>query len=253
MHKSSYYIILSILMMTLLCGCDLINPTMRPSSTNTTDYSYVYATPTPMPVPESQLVEQLGPLSSLNEAIDFIKILNTDNTTASIVINANIPLFTNSDFGITDPIFTTDLSGRPLSATSIITIENLEEDVILPDLSYYEPLGWSDSRYVRKVALISEDLCGYNSTSGIITGTKLLLRSLTTMEERIQTIVTDNPDISILYRVTAVYCDDNNIVPNGLLVEAYSIEDNGETFMCCTYLLNVQSRRTIDYTTGAVS
>ena len=52
-----------------------------------------------------------------------------------------------------------------------------------------------------------------------------------------------------MYRVTPIY-DGNNLVASGVLMEAYSVEDNGEEVQFCVYIYNVQPGITIDYATG---
>ena len=56
----------------------------------------------------------------------------------------------------------------------------------------------------------------------------------------------------VLYRVTPVYTGDN-LVANGVLIEAYSVEDEGDSIdgICFNvYIYNVQPGITIDYATG---
>ena len=55
---------------------------------------------------------------------------------------------------------------------------------------------------------------------------------------------------NVMYRVTPVF-KENNLVADGVLLEAYSIEDNGQGISFCVYCYNVQPTIIIDYTTGA--
>jgi DNA-entry nuclease len=53
----------------------------------------------------------------------------------------------------------------------------------------------------------------------------------------------------VLYRATPVYSG-NNLLCSGVLLEAYSIEDNGEGLCFNIFLYNVQPQIWINYATG---
>jgi DNA-entry nuclease len=53
----------------------------------------------------------------------------------------------------------------------------------------------------------------------------------------------------VLYRVTPVF-EGDNLVASGVLMEAYSVEDNGAGIRFCVYCYNVQPGVKIDYRTG---
>lgn len=59
----------------------------------------------------------------------------------------------------------------------------------------------------------------------------------------------DRNDNHVLYRVTPIF-EGDNLVANGVLMEAYSVEDNGAGICFCIYCYNVQPGVTIDYRTG---
>ena len=48
----------------------------------------------------------------------------------------------------------------------------------------------------------------------------------------------------------AVIFDEDNLVASGVLMEAWSIDDNGDGVCFCVYCYNVQPGITIDYKTG---
>jgi DNA-entry nuclease len=54
----------------------------------------------------------------------------------------------------------------------------------------------------------------------------------------------------VLYRVTPIFVDDE-LVCRGVLMEAMSVEDNGEDLLFCVYVYNNQPGITINYKTGA--
>jgi DNA-entry nuclease len=53
----------------------------------------------------------------------------------------------------------------------------------------------------------------------------------------------------VLYRVTPIF-EGDNLVVNGVLMEAYSVEDNGFGVEFCVFVYNVQPGIEIDYRTG---
>ena len=53
----------------------------------------------------------------------------------------------------------------------------------------------------------------------------------------------------VLYRVTPVFSG-NDLVARGVLMEGYSVEDQGAGICYCVYAYNVQPGITIDYATG---
>ena len=53
----------------------------------------------------------------------------------------------------------------------------------------------------------------------------------------------------MLYRVTPVFTG-SNLVADGVLIEAQSIEDRGRGVRFCVWCYNVEPGMTIDYATG---
>ena len=54
----------------------------------------------------------------------------------------------------------------------------------------------------------------------------------------------------VVYRVSPVFTG-NNLVADGVLLEAYSVEDNGKGISFCVYCYNVQPGIVINYQTGS--
>lgn len=59
----------------------------------------------------------------------------------------------------------------------------------------------------------------------------------------------DETDNHVLYRVTPVF-EGDDLVASGVLMEAYSVEDEGVGVQFCVYCYNVQPGVVIDYATG---
>ena len=56
-------------------------------------------------------------------------------------------------------------------------------------------------------------------------------------------------DNHVLYRVTPVF-EGDNLVASGVLMEAESVEDEGDGVEYCVYVYNVQPGVVINYATG---
>ena len=62
-------------------------------------------------------------------------------------------------------------------------------------------------------------------------------------------IISKKTNHHVLYRVTPIY-DGDNLVANGVQMEAYSVEDKGQGISFNVYCYNVQPGIKIDYKTG---
>lgn len=86
----------------------------------------------------------------------------------------------------------------------------------------------------------------------LITRTRYMnVEGMLPFEEQVAKYLDQN-DNHVLYRVTPVF-DGDNLVASGVLLEAYSVEDNGDGVCFCVYCYNVQPGIEIDYKTGESS
>ena len=86
----------------------------------------------------------------------------------------------------------------------------------------------------------------------MITGTRYLnIDGMLPFENAVDDYV-DETDNHVLYRVTPDF-EDNNLVADGVQIEAYSVEDNGEGICYNVYCYNAQPGIEIDYKTGSSS
>ena len=83
----------------------------------------------------------------------------------------------------------------------------------------------------------------------LITGTRYLnVDGMLPFEDEVADYVKDT-DHHVLYRVTPVFKGDN-LVAEGVEMEAYSVEDKGKGICFHVFVYNVQPGVTIDYATG---
>ena len=133
------------------------------------------------------------------------------------------------------------------------------------------PTGWQeDETYVDKETgktrklynrchLIAYSLTGENNNEkNLITGTNYMnISGMYPFEEDVLKYIKNNSKNSngnekechVLYRVTPIFSGDN-LVCNGVQMEAMSVEDNGKSICFNVYVYNVQDGVKIDYSTG---
>ncbi len=128
-------------------------------------------------------------------------------------------------------------------------------------ISSITPTGWINAYYdnvnggylYNRCHLIGFQLTGENSNErNLITGTRYLnVDGMLPFENKISDYIEETGN-RVVYRATPVFTG-NNLVADGVLLEAYSVEDNGQGISFCVYCYNVQPEIKIDYTTGASS
>ena len=121
-----------------------------------------------------------------------------------------------------------------------------------------KPTGWQSVKYdcvdgkylYNRCHLIGFQLAGENANKrNLITGTRYLnIEGMLPFENLVADYVQETKN-HVLYRVTPLF-DGDNLVAHGVLMEGYSVEDEGEGVCFCVYAYNVQPGIIIDYTTG---
>ena len=124
-----------------------------------------------------------------------------------------------------------------------------------------KPTGWHTVRYsivgngsagylYNRCHLIAYCLTAENANKkNLITGTRYMNNEgMLPYEEKTARYI-DKTNNHVLYRVTPVF-EGSNLVASGVLMEAYSVEDQGKGICFCTYCYNVQPGVAIDYATG---
>lgn len=178
---------------------------------------------------------------------------------AYVVINNNNPYFTKSDM-VTDSYESyakIDSLGR-----CGVTIACVGKDIMPTEdrgsIGSVKPTGWHtvkydcvDGKYLyNRCHLIGFQLTGENAnTANLITGTRYLnVDGMLPFENMVADYVKETNN-HVMYRVTPVF-EGNNLVATGVLMEAKSVEDNGDGILFCVFCYNVQPGVTINYATG---
>lgn len=180
-----------------------------------------------------------------------------------VIINNNIPTFNEQDYNSEAFETYSDLDnlGRCGVAYAKIGKEIMpSEDEERESISEITPSGWKQVEYkgivegdylYNRCHLIGYQLAGENANEkNLITGTRYLnIEGMLPFENKVAEYIDENRNNHVLYRVTPIY-DGNNLVASGVLMEAYSVEDNGKGVCFNIYAYNVQPGISIDYATG---
>ena len=122
-------------------------------------------------------------------------------------------------------------------------------------ISSVTPSGWINKEYdgeylYNRCHLIGFQLTGENANEeNLITGTRYMnVDGMLPFENLVADYVKET-DNHVLYRVTPIF-EGDNLVASGVLMEALSMEDDGEGVCFNVYVYNVQPGIAIDYATG---
>jgi DNA-entry nuclease len=121
-----------------------------------------------------------------------------------------------------------------------------------------KPTGWVTAKYdfvdgkylYNRCHLIGFQLTGENARAeNLITGTRYMnVDGMLPFENMVADYVTETGN-HVIYRVTPMF-DGDNLLATGVLMEAKSVEDNGDGILFCVFVYNVQPGVEIDYKTG---
>lgn len=178
---------------------------------------------------------------------------------AYTVINDNNPDFTEAD--MTTDSFETygELDGLRRCTTAYA---NIGRDLMPTEkrgtIGEVKPSGWQTVKYdnvdgnylYNRCHLIGYQLTGENANEkNLITGTRYLnVEGMLPFENMVADYIKET-DNHVLYRVTPVF-DGDNLVANGVQMEAKSVEDNGDGILFNVFCFNVQPGISIDYSNG---
>jgi len=175
------------------------------------------------------------------------------------VVNGNEPYFTEDD--LTTEVFETysrlDSLGRCGTAYANIC-KKLMPTSDRESISSVKPTGWHSVQYdivdgkslYNRCHLIGFQLSGENANErNLITGTRYMnVEGMLPFENMVADYVYETGN-HVLYRVTPIF-EGDNLVATGVLMEAFSVEDNGEGICFCVFCYNVQPGIEIDYMDG---
>lgn len=174
-------------------------------------------------------------------------------------VNGNQPYFTEAD--LTTQSFETYSELDSLGRCGV-AYANVGQDLMPTEprgeIGAVKPTGWHlvkydnvDGKYLyNRCHLIAYMLTAENANpQNLITGTRYLnTQGMLPFETKVSDYVKSTGN-HVLYRVTPIF-DGDNLLANGVLLEAYSVEDAGAGISFCVFAYNVQPGIGIDYATG---
>ncbi len=177
-----------------------------------------------------------------------------------VAVNENKPFFDISDYNSTpfEMYIPFDIYNRCNYAFAMLGLETMSDEP-RGDISSVRPTGWINVKYdnisgsylYNRCHLIGYQLSGENANKyNLITGTSYLnLKGMLPFENMIADYIKETEN-HVLYRVTPVFKSDN-LVADGVLMEAMSFEDKGEGICFNVFCFNVEPGVDINYSDGS--
>ena len=198
-------------------------------------------------------------LFNINNVIYTIEDIPDYNGKPYVYINNNIPYFTEEEY--TTKVFekysNLDYLKRAGTAYSCIGKELMPKED-RTSIGMIKPSGWHtvkydivDGKYLyNRCHLIGYQLTGENANEkNLITCTRYMnTSSMLIFENKVSKYIKETSN-HVLYRVTPIY-KGSNLLATGVLIEAYSVEDNGKGIKFNVFIYNIQEGIEIDYKTG---
>ncbi len=174
-------------------------------------------------------------------------------------VNDNMPYFTsdeitNHSYEYYSKLDSLERCGVCIACISLDMMPTTEREGI----GMIKPSGWHldkydfvDGKYLfNRCHLIGYQLTGENANlSNLITGTRYMnMQGMLPFENKTADYIKSTGN-HVMYRVTPIF-EGNNLVATGVLMEAYSVEDNGQGLCFNVFCYNAQPGVVIDYATG---
>lgn len=176
-----------------------------------------------------------------------------------IAVNGNVPFFEDTEVTATSFEEYSDLDNLGRCGVAMASVgQDIMPTEERGSIGQIKPAGWHtvkydcvDGKYLyNRCHLLGYQLTGENANErNLITGTRYLnVDGMLLFENMVADYVMETGN-HVMYRVTPIYTG-NNLVADGVLMEGYSVEDQGEGITFCVYVYNVQPGVRIDYATG---
>lgn len=177
-----------------------------------------------------------------------------------VILNNNKPLFDYDNLPNTSYEYYSELDflGRAGKVSACLGEELMPKED-RKSIGMIKPSGWNQAKYdniegkylYNRCHLIGYQLTGKNAfEKNLITCTRQMNTSaMLEYENKIASYIKKTHN-HVLYRVTPIYQEDN-LLASGVIMEAYSIEDEGEGIEFNVYVYNVQDGISINYKDGS--
>lgn len=177
-----------------------------------------------------------------------------------VVINGNEPYFTDEEKTFSEEFLTCselDSLGR-CGACWMTVCQSMLPTEERGDISSVKPTGWEQNKYdfvdgkyvYNRSHILGYQLSGLNDDPrNLITGTRYMNVDGMLPFENMVADYAHETENHVLYRVTPIFQNDE-LLCRGVLMEAYSMEDDGDGVCFNVYCYNVQPGVAFDYATG---
>lgn len=271
-NKLSYFLTLLLCLCMLVgCGSGAATQVMLKAEDSETE-SYVETVQTESAENDSGDETEIQAAAQVQSDDSKQKVVHTG--TASAFNAADVPAYSGKPYTAVnnnEPYFTSDnltteafenyseldALGRCGVAYANVCLETMPTEK-RGSISEVKPTGWHSVKYdnvdgkslYNRCHLIGYQLTAENANQqNLITGTRYLnVDGMLPFENMVADYVKET-DNHVLYRVTPIFTGDN-LVADGVLMEGYSVEDEGDGICFFVYAYNVQPGITIDYATG---
>ena len=177
-----------------------------------------------------------------------------------VEVNGNVPYFTEKDYTTTSYEYYSPLDslGRCGIAMACVGRDLMPTPTDTRGDLHTNPTGWVQATYdslnlqylYNRSHLIGWQLTGENDNKqNLITGTRFFNQlGMLPFENMVADYIEETGN-HVLYRVTPLFVG-NELVARGVLMEAWSVEDNGDGICFNVFIYNAQPSIVIDYATG---
>ncbi len=187
------------------------------------------------------------------------------------VVNKNVPFFTDDELTTNNFVNFEELDkeGRATLVTACLSQETLPKEPDPGNVTNLYPTGWKTKdasnnhqyRFIpenggnhalfNRTPLLDATLAnGTDRMENLVTGTYMLrYEGMQPWVQRVADYIAKN-DVHVMYRVRP-YFGTNELLCQGVLMEAKSVEDKGQGLSFCVFAYNAQNSVTLDYATGA--
>ena len=177
-----------------------------------------------------------------------------------VTVNGNEPFFTGAEitakaFEEYAPLDELGRCGTTLACIGREIMPTEERGAI----GQVKPSGWKTAKYdfvdgsylYNRCHLIGFQLTGENANErNLVTGTRYLnVEGMLPFENMVADYVKESGN-HVMYRVTPVF-EEDELVCRGVLMEAFSVEDDGDGIRFCVWCYNVQPQIEINYADGS--
>lgn len=175
-------------------------------------------------------------------------------------INGNVPFFTDDELSAVSYEYYEELDALGRCGVCVASVgQDIMPTKERESIGDVKPTGWHTVKYegivdgnylYNRCHLLGFQLTGENANrKNLITGTRYMnVEGMLPFENMVADYVKETGN-HVMYRVTPLF-DGDNLVADGVLMEAKSVEDDGADILFNVFCYNVQPGVSIDYTTG---